>query len=216
MLKKETLLLRSEFDNLIIIILHKTLNMVRFNQTTKSLLKCVLVTWGAVSKISLVNDFSVPWAFHRLLYYNVVKYFVINVIFEQVHLQYDKLYVDGKCFVWNDHRGKVMKDELGIFVMLIRGRLMMMANMIDKKVTELSALDVDLGNERPGSVLDRSPSFYLHPFFNFSFFSHSLLYFLFHHLYCFSLSLFFPSFRSFQSLWIPSQLPNTTEAVVFF
>jgi len=48
-----------------------------------------------------------------------------------VHLQYDKLYVDGKCFVWNDHRGKV---------------------------TELSALDVDLGNERPGSVLDRSAS----------------------------------------------------------
>ena len=24
-----------------------------------------------------------------------------------VCLQYDKLYVDGKCFVWNDHRAKV-------------------------------------------------------------------------------------------------------------
>ena len=32
--------------------------------------------------------------------------FIITV---QVHLQYDKLYVDGKCFVWNDHRGKVSK-----------------------------------------------------------------------------------------------------------
>ena len=29
----------------------------------------------------------------------------------QVHLQYDKLYVDGKCFVWNDHRGKVTNPE---------------------------------------------------------------------------------------------------------
>ena len=29
------------------------------------------------------------------------------VIVLQVHLQYDKLYVEGKCFVWNDHRGKV-------------------------------------------------------------------------------------------------------------
>ena len=26
-------------------------------------------------------------------------------------LQYDKLYVDGKCFVWNDHRGKVTNPE---------------------------------------------------------------------------------------------------------
>ena len=31
--------------------------------------------------------------------------------FWQVHLQYDKLYVDGKCFVWNDHRGKVTNPE---------------------------------------------------------------------------------------------------------
>ena len=31
--------------------------------------------------------------------------------FLQVHLQYDKLYVDGKCFVWNDHRGKVTNPE---------------------------------------------------------------------------------------------------------
>ena len=36
--------------------------------------------------------------------------FIITVhVHVQVHLQYDKLYVDGKCFVWNDHRGKVSK-----------------------------------------------------------------------------------------------------------
>ena len=35
----------------------------------------------------------------------------ITVIFVQVHLQYDKLYVDGKCFVWNDHRGKVTSHD---------------------------------------------------------------------------------------------------------
>ena len=57
-----------------------------------------------------------------------------------VCLQYDKLYVDGKCFVWNDHRAKV--DYI-------------YKKITSYKVTELAAFDQDLSQDRPGSVLDR-------------------------------------------------------------
>ena len=47
-----------------------------------------------------------------------------TVIFAQVHLQYDKLYVDGKCFVWNDHRGKVPShgDDLTMILLIMMMR----------------------------------------------------------------------------------------------
>ena len=58
---------------------------------------------------------------------DVMTYFVIIIVivgnrlivFAQVHLQYDKLYVDGKCFVWNDHRGKVTNHDDDLTMVMI-------------------------------------------------------------------------------------------------
>ena len=69
---------------------------------------------------------ALPWSAKKW----ETSYFLPSLA--QVMLQYDKLYVDGKCYAWNDVQGRVTENTVGCLqLILLLRRLLQTAFILE-------------------------------------------------------------------------------------